>query len=356
MAFITDYSHSKLTINLGAIAYNYGILKKHSKNAKVCPALKANAYGLGAIEVANKLVCLGADEFFLATIDEAIELRMQFPDVKLYILSGVTSQSEAEAIIEHDFTPVVNSINQLELVNNKKISNYVLHVDTGMNRLGIPYNDILKIQPFIKTPPKLLMSHLACADEPNHEFNLIQLNRFREIVKLGLTNTYSLANSNSIFLGDDFLFQKSRPGIGLYGVNVCADNNPFRNSVTLHSKVIQIKKLKSKSSVGYNCTYECSKGSVLATIPIGYADGFFRSGSNKAYCFINQQPAKIVGRISMDLIVADVTNINSVIHENCPVELIGENITIEEVAKNANTIPYEVITNLGRRYKRIYEQ
>jgi alanine racemase len=358
----TEFSDSSLTINLSAIANNYKILKEKAGNAECAAVVKANAYGLGIKEVTHTLIKAGCQSFFVATLDEALELREISLTEDIYIFHGVRAGQE-ELIKNNSLIPILNSKEQIHLWNKhaskmRKRLPAVIHVDTGMNRLGLnieeakttangPSLDNLEV--------KYVMSHLACSSE-NSEMNKQQLNLFKEIRGLFPDIPATFSNSSGIFLGKEYHFDLVRAGVALYGVNPTPEtDNPMQNVVTLKAKILQIREVKELQTVGYGATVKVNPNSRLATIPVGYADGYLRSLSNNGICYIGDKEVPIIGRVSMDLIVLDITQLSD--DEACigtEVELIGGHVPVDLVAKQAGTIGYEILTSLGLRYNRDY--
>lgn len=356
------YPLTTLTIDLKAIADNYQILQSQASGAECAAVVKANAYGLGLEKVARTLYDQGCRKFFVAYLDEAIELRSYLNDVKIYVFHGVQN-GEQESFIEYNIIPVISSLEQAEiwalLCRNTKNNTYALHIDTGMNRLGISFDETNKISLMLHFNPKIIMSHLACADEKNHKLNKVQLNNFRQAISHFPNSEYCLANSSGIFLGSNYHFDMLRPGCALYGINPTTKSlNPMNNVVNLESSILQIRNINKGESVGYGASFIAQRDSLIAIISVGYADGYFRCLGGNNHVYISGKKAPVIGRVSMDLITVDVTDIIKVLHETLKVgtkvELLGKNITVDEIAKNAGTIGYEVLTQLGSRYKRLY--
>ncbi|MCE3233033.1 MAG: dadX [Rickettsiaceae bacterium] len=348
------FSDTKLSINLSAIKSNYKLLKKHGKVAAV---VKANAYGLGVGEVSSSLYEAGCREFFVANLDEALELRKILPDVFIAVFQGA-QEGQGKYFEKHDLVPVINTVHQVKLwqqyseKQGSKLS-CIVHFDTGMNRLGLSMKDAGLVAKF---KIKYIMSHLACADTPKHPKNAEQLKNMKAIAKLFPKVPVSFANSSGVFLGEDYLFDRIRAGIAIYGGNPTPyTKNPMKNVVTLTSKILQVRVIDSVDSVGYGATHNVPAGAKIATIPVGYADGYSRHLSNRGYCAIDGKKVPVIGRVSMDLITIDVSSIESgklVVGQE--VELIGNTITIDDVASWSGTISYEVLTSLGCRHLREY--
>ncbi|MDB2414856.1 alanine racemase [Rickettsiales bacterium] len=362
---MTQYSDSTLTIHLDRISSNYSILSNISKAKSECAAaVKANAYGLGIKEVSLALKKSGCNKFFVATLDEAIELREILPEVDIYVLNGIGNKQN-DIFGNYKLIPVLNSkeqINQWADYTKSICENLpsIIHVDTGINRLGISYKEFNQVIQQIDINKSLnvkyIMSHLACADDPNHELNKLQLERVNKISHLFPDIKISLANSCGIFLGNDYHFDLLRPGISLYGGNPTPGyENPMEQVISLKSNILQIRKIDSSDRLGYGATANLPKGGLVAVIAIGYADGYQRSLSNKGKCFIDGKIVPILGRVSMDMSIIDVSSLpENSLYQGKEVEIIGDNITIDDIASDAGTISYEILTQLGSRFRRVY--
>ncbi|MBN8828154.1 MAG: alanine racemase [Sphingobacteriia bacterium] len=356
---ISKEIYSVLFINLKNIQDNYLYLKTLTVS-EVAAVVKANAYGLGEIEVSKALYEVGCRNFFVTHINEGIKLRNIMVDANIFVLKGNLSGSENFFSI-HNLIPVINSYEQLENWNNycKTTSlppSCAIQFDSGMHRNGMDEEDVRKLMNNIEILSELnvayYISHLASSENKEDEFNNIQLKNFRNILNKLPERKICFSNTGGIYLGKKFHFDMVRPGIGLWGY---FNDNNLKPSVNLFAKVNQIHKVKAGESVGYNQTFKVQKNSKLATIAIGYGDGFPRSLSNKGTVVINNIKLPILGRVSMDSIVVDISsNKVSNIKEGDWVEIIGENNTIFDLANEANTIPYEILTSLGERYHRIY--
>lgn len=354
---------SRLTIHSKALADNYRLIKSMTK-AEVAGVIKANAYGTGAVEAYKTLHDAGAREFFVATPEEGIALNAQ-ADSSVYILGGVYKGAEKEYVAE-GIIPVLNSIDQIERWNetaaamDKKLP-AILHIDTAMNRLGLEEGDIERLA----QRPELLsgidlravMTHFACSDEAGHPLNNKQAARFAEAVKHFPGIRRSLSNSSGIFRDKNWHYDLLRPGFALYGGNPTPENiNPMRRVVDWSVQILQIRLGKTGESAGYSATRMFDKDTMLATVSLGYADGFLRSGSNKANFYWDGQPCPIAGRVSMDLIIIDLGNIKGPLPQVGDwLEVLGPNQSVDQLAESCDTIGYEVLTSLRHRGQRIYE-
>lgn len=355
-------SDNKLYIKLENIVKNYRIISRKASNSITAAVVKADAYGLGAIKVSQKLYDEGCRNFFVATLDEALEIRNNIKkNAEIYVFHGLREKQES-IFTKNNIVPVLNTLEEIKrwnsfcYKNNKKLP-AIIHVDTGMNRLGLNLSELNNIKSKISDLKlDFVMSHMACADEKNNKKNKEQLKLFNKARKYFPGVKYSLANSPATFLDKCYHFDLVRPGSALYGVNpIHGLKNPMEHAIELYSKIIQIRTIDSEETVGYGATKALKKGSKIAVIPLGYADGYLRSLSNNGNCCIDGIMVPIVGRVSMDLIIIDVTKIpGSKLHIGKEVEVIGKNISIDEVAKKAGTIGYEVLTRLGTRFNRIY--
>ncbi|MCH2037180.1 MAG: alanine racemase [Rickettsiales bacterium] len=357
-----SHSDTTLTIDLDAILSNY-LLLKNKVHPLVCAAVvKANAYGLGASQVASVLSSAGCHNFFVAHLDEALSLRKTLTDDQnIYVFNGIR-EGQHDTFLYYNITPVLNTKNELALWQKEgfkagKRAPCVVHIDTGMNRLGLDYEYALSdLSDISGLNVKFLMTHMACADVPASHTNQEQLDKFNSLKCRYGSYQYSLANSPSIFLGEDYIFDLVRPGAALYGVNPTPQNdNPMKNVIKLKSKIIQIRSCKKGTFVGYSSSYKVSDDARIATLSIGYADGYLRSLSSNGNVYIENHKVPVVGRVSMDLITVDVTHIpDGLCYEGKEVEIIGDNITVDEVARDAGTIGYQILTSLGARFHKTY--
>ena len=348
-------TRATLTIDLNALKQNYKFLASKTSRAHLGAVLKANAYGIGIKYISKALSELGCKHFFVATIDEGIELSEILKEAKIYVFHGVDENS-ADEMVENSLIPVLNSFSQIESWFPHSRLPACLHIDTGMSRLGLQPDEIKNIQNLSSYNLSMVMSHLACADKNNHSKNRAQLELFNLVRQMIPTNFFSLANSSGIFLGSDYHFDLCRTGAALYGINPTpSDKNPMKQVIKLHAKILQLRNADIEQTVGYGATHRFRRTSKLATLGIGYADGYMRSLGNTGEAFIGKYKVPIVGRISMDLTTVDVTDVpENLISLNTCVELIGLQIPLDKLAKQAETIGYELLTNFGDRIKRHY--
>lgn len=344
-----------LTIDLAAIAENWRILcRRMGPGRESAGVVKADGYGLGLGPVARTLAAAGCRTFFVALPEEGLRLRRILPENPIYVLSGPLPGTEA-LFIEHALIPVLNSAEQVRAWRaHAPSAPYGLHVDTGMNRLGISADSLPTLPDDLA--PALVMSHLACADEPGHPLNARQLALFREVRARFPGAVASFANSSGHFLGADYLFDLGRPGVSLYGGNPQPGTpNPMRQVVTLQAKILQVRRVDTPQTVGYGATRRIPGGARLATVATGYADGLLRSLSNTGWGRLGGQRVPVVGRVSMDLIVFDVTAVpEDQARPGQAIVLLDAEHTVDDLAQEAGTIPYEILTSLGRRYARRY--
>lgn len=357
-----------LTIDLEAIAENYRRLRARLGNTPCAAVVKANGYGLGIEKVAPVLAAAGARGFFVAQLDEAIRLRAVLsapcPDAEIYVLNGLMRGAEPE-YLAHRLRPVLNSPDDLARWSargrqrNKRLP-AALHVDTGMCRLGLSPQEL---DALADDPSRLeavglalVMSHLACADEPSHPLNRRQRDDFAGACRRLPPAPASLANSSGIFLGADFHFDLGRPGVALYGINPTPGApNPMRQVVFLQGKILQLRDVDAPQSVGYGASHRVTGPMRLATVGVGYADGYLRSLSSRGRAYIGGQEVAVVGRVSMDLITLDVTDVpDDLAKPGALIDLFHPEQGPDPLAAQAGTIGYELLTDLGRRYHRIY--
>lgn len=349
-----------LTVNLTKICENYNYLRSLT-NAQVGAVIKSDAYGLGMREIGPVLEKTGCRHFFVTNLEEALSIRpLLDKKSKIYVLHGITPEEEVVEFYYNNVIPVLNSVEQVDiwysLATERALSlPYVVHVDTGMNRLGINYKEFNKItNKSLKL--SLVISHLACADDITNPYNKMQYEKFKKVQDATSNTLMSLANSSGIFLGPEYHFDLVRPGAALYGIQPnSVPNSLIQNPVTYTSQIIQIAKCDDGSYVGYGATYRLSRDSTIATIPLGYSDKYLYNWGNKGYVVIDTYMAPIVGRISMNLITIDVTEIPAkFIYLGQCVEVIGGKCTPEQLAVPANTIGYEVLTNFASIKNRKY--
>ena len=364
-----DLAGAVLTIDLVALKDNWHLLDAQAGAAECGAAVKGNAYGLGIEPVAKALWEAGCRTFFVARPKEGEELRHILPTAIIYVLDGLFA-GQAEFYAKLNLCPALISIEEARewagfgRVYGRKLP-CALHVDTGINRLGFSMAefDALLSDGFTMEGLNitLLMSHLACADDPPHALNAKQRDAFAEVRRRLPGVPASLANSSGIFLGQGFTHDLVRPGIALYGGNPTPDKpNPMKAVAHLEGAVMQVRQVKTGDSVGYGGTWTASRPSRIAVLGAGYKDGVPRALSSKqpdgpAQVFINGKRCPIIGRISMDMMAVDITDLMPhSVTRGTRAEILGSNIAIDDAAHWAGTISYELLTRMGSRYARLY--
>ncbi len=341
---------ASLSIDLDALAANWRALDRASSSGvQTAAVVKADGYGLGIARVARALAQAGARRFFVAVTEEGAALRQALgPGPQICILSG-HMPGDTDMLHDLDLTPMLNSIDQVtRQLESLPGLPFGVQLDTGMNRLGMEEAEWEAVAPFVlEAGPELIMSHLACADEPDHALNEVQLATFHAMTD-GTGVPRSLAATGGILLGPKYHFDLTRPGIGLYG------GAPYEGAsrvVTLSLPVIQTRIVQPGEAVGYGCTWTADAPTMIATLSGGYADGLPRSLSNAAVLWDGDTPCPLVGRVSMDLITVDVGHLAYVPRS---LDILGPHQTVDELAAIAGTIGYEILTALGPRYSRRY--
>jgi alanine racemase len=358
-----------LTVDLDALVANWRKLEKTAVPAECSAVIKANAYGCGIEPVAHALAKAGCKTFFVATPDEAKAARAAVPSAALYVLNGFI-QNTGDAYAKIDAKPVIGDLNELAewdvfCRRTGWAGGAAIHIDTGMHRLGLTAAEAQGLIPRITAGDhgiSLVMSHLACAENLHHPMNARQLAAFREIASAFSGVPASLSNSSGIFLGAPFQFDMVRPGAALYGVNPTPEaDNPMSPVVELTARVVQLRDVARGDSVGYGGIWTARRPTRLAIVSTGYADGYFRAGSSSdgtrgAEVIVVGKRCPVVGRISMDLMAVDVSDLDrNAVRRGHMVTLIGGGITVDELAHHFGTIGYEVLTSLGSRHTRVYK-
>lgn len=357
-----------LTVDLAAIVANWCDLAARAAPAECAAVVKADAYGCGLEPVADALREAGCRTFFVAHLSEAQRLRAVSAGAVIYVLNGLPP-GHASAFAAGNFRPLLASLAEFDEWQGFRAATHwtggaALQVDTGMNRLGLSLAeaaDLARRPPAARAGVDLLVSHFASSEDPGHALNAQQMGRFRELRGLFPAMRGSLANSSGIFLGPDAHHDLVRPGAALYGVNPTPDHlNPMRPVVTLEGRVVQVREAEAGETVGYNATRTLRRPSRLAIVSIGYADGFPRAAggtdlSPGADAIVAGHRCPLAGRVSMDLMVVDVTDLpDDQPRRGDKVALLNEEIGVDEVGTAAGTIGYEVLTRLGARYARVY--
>ncbi|MEO1553228.1 MAG: alanine racemase [Pseudomonadota bacterium] len=349
-------------IHLANIADNWRMLQATQKSGVTAAVIKADAYGHGLSQVAETLHDAGCDHFFVAHGHEAEVTRATLGShPNIYVLNGPSPDEEA-LYRENALIPVINSSFQFRtmadwLVDGIKMPRgFALHFDTGMNRLGLPVEDAAEIAGASESQaPVLIMSHLACAENTNASMNAHQAGLLDTVIAAFPGVPVSLSNSGGVWLGADYHFALTRPGIALYGGGTPPEETALKPGMTLAAPILQVRQIQAGETVGYDATWRAERPTLLATLAIGYGDGFPRSGSNKGFAALNGRRCPILGRISMDLMTIDVTEAADLARPGVYAQLIGPEAPLEEQAALAGTIGYELTTGLTPRVKRIYE-
>jgi alanine racemase len=359
---------STLTVDLAAIAENWRALGQRLLTAECAAVVKANAYGLGLQQVTTTLARAGCKTFFVADLAEARAVRSRAPEAAIYVLAGFTPDW-GEGFIDINARPVINSTTELAewdafVAAHSWQGGAALQVDTGMRRLGITPDEAVALAPRAHTENHgiaLLMSHLACAQTPDHPLNAGQIALFRELHALYPGVPASLVNSSGLFLGDAGHFDLARPGAALYGVNPTPGRpNPMKSVVELTGRILQLRSVARDDTVGYDATWTAKRPSRIAVVALGYADGLLRANSGTderpgGAALVAGKRCPIVGRISMDLVCIDVTDLaDGSVHRGDLATLIGGEIGIDDIAASAGTIGYEILTRLGLRSQVVY--
>ena len=338
-----------LTIDLDAIAANWRLLSGLHPSGPVAAVLKADAYGLGAGRVAPRLHREGCRHFFVAHLAEAIPLRPLLPDSMIAVLNGLWP-GHAPLYQQHDITPVLGSLPEIDDWAARAPA--LLHVDTGMNRLGLGASDLDRLDPARLPPLLYVMTHLVSAERPDDAVNQQQAARFAAACARLPNAPRSLANSSGIFLG--LGSDLARPGAALFGVNPTPGQpNPMQGVVRLMARIIGLRTIQPGETVGYNGQWTAMRPSRIATVSVGYADGYPRVLSNRAMACFDGQTVPLVGRVSMDLTTFDVTDVPGA-GLGAWLELMGPNVPADQIADWAGTNCYEILTQLSRRYRRTY--
>lgn len=370
MTEISPLSCGRITVDLTAYADNWRFLRDqvsgNGAQTKCAAMVKADGYGISIEKAVPTLVAAGCQTFFVATPDEGIAVKTANNDVTVYILNGLLPGC-TEAYIHHQLIPVLNTVDEIyewtDTANNKPAA---LHIDTGMNRLGLREAEAKALsknaQILSKLKLDLIMTHLACGDTPSSLMNGCQLSAFKQICDLFPGIPRSLCNSAGIFNGKAFHLDLVRPGIALYGgaaLNAHHTDNPMKTVVKAEARILQIRDVKEHESIGYGAAEITSRNCRVAVISAGYADGYIRQAGSTtktrgACAYANGHKVPLIGRVSMDLIAIDVTDVPDLKRGDF-VELFGPHVNISEIASHADTIDYEFLTGLGKRYARVYK-
>lgn len=358
-------SSGRITIDLNALVANWRDLKGRLAATCVCgAAVKANAYGIGLKPAAAALAAAGCRDFFVATPEEGLRLRSAQPTAHIHVLNGLYPGAAGD-YVNHRLVPVLNAPPEVEewlafCRARGEAFEAALHVDTGMNRLGLTANEaeaVARAHPAFS--PTLVISHLACADTPEHPLSALQLERFSRVRTLFPNAAASLANSAGVLLGPDYHFDLVRPGIALYGGSA-GPGTPLRTVVTVETRILQMRSVAPGETIGYGAAFTAERPMRIAVIAAGYADGYLRQagssdGAPGGFAALAGHRLPIAGRVSMDLIALDVGDLGEdVAHRGALVELIGDTVPVDAVAEAAGTIGYELLTQLSPRLDRHY--
>jgi alanine racemase len=366
---IPPEARAVLTIDLAALRANWRKLNEAAGQAECAGVIKADAYGLGLEEIARALGDAGCSTFFVATLAEASRVRYVHPAATIYVLDGLLPGSAA-FYAGFDLRPCLSSLAEIREwaafcdATGRRLRAAV-HIDTGMNRLGLPVEEAGALAAeralFERFELALVMSHLACADEQMHPMNAAQRARFENLRAMLPPAPASLANSGGVFLGSDYHYDLVRPGIAIYGGRAFQGlPNPMQWVVRLQARILQVRQLSAGEPIGYGATFHTERPARVATLACGYADGFLRALSGTAVKpgpvgFIGDYPVPVVGRVSMDLITVDVSDVPpELAQRGVWVEVMGARTTIDDLTDLAGTIGYELLTRLGRRVHRVY--
>lgn len=357
---MSAFDTTRLTVDLDALTANLKLIRAHAPDAEVAPAVKADAYGLGAARVAARLRDEGATAFFVARVGEGERLRSALgPEPVIWVLDGCPP-GQAARLQAADLRPVLNSPAQVETWRARATGSSLpcaLHVDTGMNRLGMRPEEAeaLALSPdrLRGLSVELVMSHLACADEPDRPENAGQLEAFRAVADRFPDARRSLAASAGVFMGDAYRFDVVRPGITLYGGGPRGvPDSRVAPVATLEAEILQVRTVPPGESVGYGGTWRAERPTRLAILGIGYADGVQRSSQPRGAVALNGRRLPMVGRVSMDLIAVDLGDAQAAPGDR--VELFGPNLPLDEAAANAGTVAYELLTRAAPRVETVY--
>ena len=355
-----------LNIDLGAVARNYRLLQGLGvPGARVGAVVKANGYGLGAVPLAGALAGAGCRDFFVASVEEGVAVRAVLPAARIYVLNGFYN-SAAAAYAEHNLIPLLGSFGEIQHYKNlsarqgKKLEAF-LSFNTRLNRLGLGSVETEKLIADVGMLDGIsvtgIMSHFACADEKDHPMNETQFRIFENIAAHFPNAEKTLANSSAIFRDKKYHYDLLRPGMALYGLNPMPETkNPMHPVVSLHVPVIRVRLVYKGASVGYGAAWTAEKDTWLATVSAGYADGIMRHLGNRGALYWKGYRCPIRGRVSMDLTTVDLSEVpeNERPRPGELMEVLGPHQGADDLARDADTIGYEILTTLGQRYERQY--
>jgi alanine racemase len=357
-----DTAHAVLTVDLAAIVANWRVLRAKHGTGETGAVVKGDGYGLGARPVVAALAAVGCETFFVATPDEALVLRDTIPNRRLIVLGGLLIGA-ADEYAAKGLIPALGSLAEIDAWSrlarrlDRALPAFV-HFDTGMSRLGLDARELSVLSDdhgrLDGIAVQYVMSHLVSSEVPDDPLNVIQRDRFVAGMRRLPVAPACLENSSGIFLDQSFRFDLARPGAALYGVNPTPGrDNPMRPSASLSARILSVREIPAGASVGYSATWTATRPTRIATVGVGYADGWHRSHSNTGAAIFDGEQVPLVGRVSMDLTTYDVTD-----HPDAQpggwLELLGPHRTVDDAARDAGTIGYEILTSLGSRYHRIY--
>jgi alanine racemase len=351
-----DPSAARLTVDLDAVAANYHALKAEA-GSEVAPVVKGDAYGVGVAPVVRRLWAEGARRFFVARLGEGEALRailgLEKPAV-IYVLDGC-SPGSADRLKAANLIPILNSVEQIAEWSDAGPAG--LHVDTGMNRLGVRIEEAEALARRNQSVSgfDLVMSHLACATDPHHPMNRAQADAFADVRALFPDAQASLANTAGVFLGAPYRYDMARPGVGLFGGGPFEASHPaIRAVLTLEAPILQMRTVPAGETIGYGATFRAEQTTELAVLAAGFADGLLRGLGAGGYGWFAGKARPFLGRISMDLIALDMTDCKEA-RPGAMVELLGEQVKLDDVARLAQTVPYEILARPSHRIQRVFK-
>ncbi len=347
-------------IDLSAVCANYAMVRNGAPGAETAAVVKCDGYGLGAAAVAQVLATREkCRSFFVAYPEEGAALRAIFKNITpapaIYVFNGPLP--ETTALFEQaNLIPVLNNLEQAhKWADRKPDAPAVLHIDTGMNRLGAPASELAAIAALGSLRIEMVMSHLACASDPKHPKNTAQRKLFEELAQQFPGARRSLSASGGAMMSADYHYDLLRVGVALYGASPFdEEDNRIAPVAALKAPVVQVRQADRGETVGYGATHQVEGPARFATIALGYGDGFPRASSGRAHAFINGERARIAGVVSMDLITLDITKLKRPVKTGDIAEFFGPNLSIHDAAAACGTLPYELLTGLGGRVDRRY--
>ncbi|MGQ0742143.1 MAG: alanine racemase [Alphaproteobacteria bacterium] len=356
---------ARLTVRLGAVRNNYLAIAAQVGAVKVAPVVKADGYGTGMVPVSRALAETGADTFFVARVQEGVELRQALPQARIYVLDGVTEET-VPVLRAHALTPVLNRLEEVAAWSaaardGRTSLDAAIQIDTGMSRSGLSRADTDTLGAEATNRLRgvnlaLILSHLSCSDDAEHPMNRTQLERFRAALAKLPPAPASLSASAGVGLGREYDFDMVRPGLALYGGNPQPKSpNPYRVVARLSAPVLQVRRVDLGDSVGYGATFTAGRPLKLVTVALGYADGLARTSGGRGRAALAGVRVPFAGRISMDLCVLDASAVpDSACRAGAEVEFFGDTVTLEEAAEAAGTVNYETLTRVSARVPRAY--